>query len=173
MIASNSRNKENGLSRLFPIPIIMCSILIILLASSNVKSQGAVAYDGPGFAAQYPDESMLYLKGVEENLFIDRNWTTITGLPAGSSTFSKTNPASMPTVYLAQASPVQEPVLIQGNVTISLFASLETSSSVCSSTNLIPGTSLGADTQFLVSVRISGNAIFSDLETNSIAMTND
>ena len=173
MIASNSRNKENGLSRLFPIPIIMCSILIILLASSNVKSQGAVAYDGPGFDAQYPDESMLYLKGVEENLFIDRNWTTITGLPAGSSTFSKTNPASMPTVYLAQASPVQEPVLIQGNVTISLFASLETSSSVCSSTNLIPGTSLGADTQFLVSVRISGNAIFSDLETNSIAMTND
>jgi len=169
----HSKEKENKNSSNTVIPIMISSILIIILSASNVHSQGATAYEGPGFDAQYPEESMLYLQGVEENLFIDRNWTTITGLPAGSSTFSKTNPVSLPTVYIAQAPPVQEPVLIQGNITISLYASLETSSSVCSSTNLISGTPLGADTQFSVSFRVSGNEVFSDLETNSIAMTND
>ncbi|HJM18706.1 MAG TPA: hypothetical protein QF703_04150 [Candidatus Thalassarchaeaceae archaeon] len=173
MINLHSGEQENRSRRSIWAVLFITTIVTLLFGSSNVIGQGSTAYDGPGFDAFYPEESMLYLKGVEDNLFIDRNWTTITGLPAGSSTFSKTNPVSLNTVYLAQTSAVQEPTPILGNITIALFASLETSSSVCSSTNVISGTPLGADTQFFVSLRISGNEVISDLGTNSIVMTND
>ena len=173
MINLHSGEQENRSRGSIWAVLFITTIVTLLFGSSNVIGQGSTAYDGPGFDAFYPEESMLYLKGVEDNLFIDRNWTTITGLPAGSSTFSKTNPVSLNTVYLAQTSAVQEPTPILGNITIALFASLETSSSVCSSTNVISGTPLGADTQFFVSLRISGNEVISDLGTNSIVMTND
>ena len=79
--------------------------LIFLLHSttSPALSQNQTAYDGPGFEAYYPEESMLFLKGGEDSPFLDRNWTTVTGLPSGSASFSKTSSITLPTIVQAAA----------------------------------------------------------------------
>ena len=149
--------------------------LIFLLHSttSPALSQNQTAYDGPGFEAYYPEESMLFLKGGEDSPFLDRNWTTVTGLPSGSASFSKTSSITFPTIVQAVAPPIQEPFRFEGNITVRLYASLEATSNVCSATNIPVGGPLGSETQFSVTLTMGGIEAMSNVPTESIVMSKD
>lgn len=153
--------------------LISISLLLLVAASSTTIAQNQDSYEGPGFENSLPEQHMLFLKGVEENQYLDRNWTTVTGLPSGSATFSKTSSFTLPTIVDAYAPPVQEPFRFEGNISIILFASLETSSNVCSATNIPVGGPLGASTQFSITLSMGGMEVLSDVETESIVMTKD
>ena len=153
--------------------LISISLLLLGVASSTTIAQNQDSYEGPGFENFLPEQHMLFLKGVEENQYLDRNWTTVTGLPSGSATFSKTSSFTLPTIVDAFAPPVQEPFRFEGNISIILFASLEASSNVCSATNIPVGGPLGASTQFSITLSMGGMEVLSDVETESIVMTRD
>ncbi len=151
----------------------LASILVLFLASSPGIAQNQEAYEGPGFDFSYPDQHMLFLKGVEENQFLDRNWTTITGLPSGSVSFSKSSSLTLPTIIDASSSPTQEPFNFEGNITVRLFASLESASDLCSLSDLPVGGPLGSETQFSISLTMGGISAISDSYTESIVMSKD
>ena len=54
------------------------------LSSHLGSSQNQLAYEGPGVDQSYPEQH-AFLKGVEDGQYLDRNWTTVTGLPSGRS----------------------------------------------------------------------------------------
>ena len=155
--------------------LIAISILItsLLLSIPVGQAQNQTAFDGPGSDHYYPEKHMLFLKGEGDAQFLDRNWTTITGLPPGSVSFSKTSSFTIPTIVDAPASPVQEPFRFEGNITVRMFASLETTSSACSFSNTPVGGPLGAETQFSVTLSMAGLEVISGADTESIVMSKD
>ncbi len=156
------------------VPLLVSTILVVtLMASSSGMAQNQAAYDGPGIDFEYPQQHMLFLKGVEENHFLDRNWTTVTGLPSGSATFSKTSSFTLPTIVDAFSSPTQEPFNFEGNISIRLFASLESASDICSISDLPLGGPLGSETQFSVSLTMGGISAISGADTEPIVMSKD
>ncbi|HJM12951.1 MAG TPA: hypothetical protein QF641_00455 [Candidatus Thalassarchaeaceae archaeon] len=153
--------------------ILAFPVLLLLCSSTIASGQNQVAYDGPGFDFSYPEEHRLFLKGDEDYQFLDRNWTTVTGLPTGSASFSKTSSLSNPTIIDSSAPPLQEPFRFEGNITVQLYASLETTSEACSVTNLVGGTALGSETQFFVTLSMGGIEALSGVQTESIVMKKD
>ena len=160
-------------SRLSILALLSISLLFVISSAPLGTAQNQVAYDGPGSDFSYPDEHRLFLKGDEDSQVLDRNWTTVTGLPSGSVSFSKTSSLSSPTIIDAGAPPLQEPFRFEGNITIRLFASLETTSEACSATNVIGGTILGSETQFFVTLSMGGVEVLSGVQTESIVMKKD
>ncbi len=156
------------------VPLLASIVLVLtLVASSPGIAQNQTAYEGPGLDFEYPEHHMLFLKGVEENHFLDRNWTTVTGLPSGSATFSKTSSFTLPTIVDAFSSPTQEPFNFEGNISIRLFASLESASNICSMSDLPVGGPLGSETQFSVSLTMGGISALSNAYTDPIVMDKD
>ena len=156
------------------VPLFLSAIITILLvASSPGFAQNQTAYEGPGFDFSYPEQHMLFLKGVEENQFLDRNWTTVTGLPSGSASFSKSSSFTLPTIVDAFSSPTHEPFKFEGNISVRLFASLESTSDICSMSNLPVGGPLGSETQFSISLTMGGISALSSVETEPIVMSKD
>ncbi|MDP6220236.1 MAG: hypothetical protein QGG76_01435 [Candidatus Thalassarchaeaceae archaeon] len=164
------REPGDGITGIRTSRLLLAPILILLAGSSISMAQTSTAYDGPGFEAYYPDGHMLFLKGDDDFQYLDRNWTTVTGLPSGSITFSKTSSAGSPTIIEAQTPPIQESLRYEGNISVQIFASLEASSDVCSLTNLVGGTPIGSETQFTISLTMGGVEVMSTPETNAIVM---
>ena len=106
---------------------------IFLLYSSTLPafSQNQTAYDGPGFEAYYPEESMLFLKGGIIP-FLDRNSTTVTD-SRRVALLSWTS-LTLPTIVQA-VPPNSEPFRFEGTLQ-SDFASLEATSNACAATNI-------------------------------------
>ena len=155
-------------------PLFLSAVLtIILVASSPGIAQNQTAYEGPGLDFSYPNQHMLFLKGVEENQFLDRNWTTVTGLPSGSVSFSKSSSFTLPIIVDAFSSPTEEPFKFEGNISVRLFASLESASDICSMSDLPVGGPLGSETQFSISLTMGGISAISDAVTESIVMSKD
>jgi len=154
---------------------LLASIFLVLtlMASSSGIAQNQTAYEGPGLDFEYPEQHMLFLKGVEENHFLDRNWTTVTGLPSGSATFSKTSSFTLPTIVDAFSSSTQEPFNFEGNISVRLFASLESASGICSMSDLPVGGPLGSETQFSVSLTMGGISALSNAYSEPIVMNKD
>ena len=154
---------------------LLASIFLVLtlMASSSGIAQNQTAYEGPGLDFEYPEQHMLFLKGVEENHFLDRNWTTVTGLPSGSATFSKTSSFTLPTIVDAFSSPTQEPFNFEGNISVRLFASLESTSDICSMSDLPVGGPLSSETQFSVSLTMGGISALSNAYSEPIVMNKD
>jgi hypothetical protein len=153
--------------------LVSIFLVLTLMASSSGIAQNQTAYEGPGLDFEYPEQHMLFLKGVEENHFLDRNWTTVTGLPSGSATFSKTSSFTLPTIVDAFSSPTQEPFNFEGNISVRLFASLESTSDICSMSDLPVGGPLGSETQFSVSLTMGGISALSNAYSEPIVMNKD
>ena len=98
-----------------PLFLMAISALLILSSSSSV-AQNQLAYEGPGVDQSYPEQHMLFLKGVEDGQYLDRNWTTVTGLPSGSVSFSKSSSLTLPTIVDAFSAPTEEPFRFEGNI---------------------------------------------------------
>jgi len=146
---------------------------ILLLSSSPGAAQNQLAYEGPGVDQLYPEQHMLFLKGVEDDQYLDRNWTTVTGLPSGSVSFSKTSSLTLPTIVDAFSAPTEEPFRFEGNISVLLFASLESNSEICSISDLPVGGPLGSETQFSISLTMGGITALSSVDTESIVMNKD
>lgn len=156
------------------VPLLVSTVLLVtLMASSSGIAQNQTAYEGPGLDFEYPEQHMLFLKGVEEDHFLDRNWTTVTGLPSGSASFSKTSSFTLPTIVDAYSSPTKEPFNFEGNISIRLFASLESASDICSTSDIPLGGPLGSETQFYVSLTMGGISAISGANSESIVMSQD
>ena len=55
--------------------LALAMLLVMTSASSMANAQDYEGTEGPGIDWTLPDSHMLYLKGTEEQPFLDRNWT--------------------------------------------------------------------------------------------------
>jgi len=83
--------------------IALALLLMMTSAVSMANAQNPEGAEGPGINWALPDSHMLYLKGTEEQPFLDRNWTTNTGQPLGKAEFTKTSSALNPNLIDIQS----------------------------------------------------------------------
>jgi hypothetical protein len=143
-------------------------ILVGLSLASTVIAQRN-APDGPGVEWELPQSNMLFLKGDSSSPFLDRNWSVLTGEPLGEAQFQKT--LGYQNLINIQSAPLVEAARFEGNITVHLFAALETSNDGCRFTNPVPGSPLGATTTFSVSLTLGGVQVLTNAETESVVMT--
>lgn len=143
-------------------------ISLFLFSLISASSAQIIAPDGPGIEWEKPDSHRLFLKGDASSPFLDNNWSSLTGQPIGSVDFQKT--AGSTNLIDIQSAPLTEDLEFNGNITIHLFASLDVANDGCKFTNVLPGSPLGSETKFSVSLSLGNNQILSDAQTNSIVM---
>ena len=144
-------------------------VLSLMLASPLASSQSTTGPEGPGESWDLPTTHNLFLKGDLSEPFLDRNWSKLTGEPLGKAEFTKTGSALSPNLIDIQSAPLSESLRFEGNVTVRLFASLETTNDACRLSNVLPG-SAGSETSFTVWLSMGSNQIMAESSTNSLAM---
>ena len=149
--------------------LALAMLLVMTSASSMANAQDYGGAEGPGIDWTLPDSHMLYLKGTEEQPFLDRNWTTNTGQPLGKAEFTKTSSALNPNLIDIQSAPLTESFRFEGNITVRLFASLDSTNDGCRLTNVLPGAA-GAETSFEVTLSLGNTLVLDNAQTNSLAM---
>ena len=149
--------------------IALAMLLTVTSTSLMVNAQDVMEAEGPGIEWTLPDTHMLYLKGTEEQPFLDRNWTTNTGQPLGRAEFTKTSSALNPNLIDIQSAPLAESFRFEGNITVRLFASLDSTNDGCRLTNVLPG-SAGAETSFSVTLSLGSSVVIENAQTNSLPM---
>ena len=147
----------------------LVTLLLALSLSSVTLAQEPIGADGPGIEWELPESHMLYLKGTENEPFLDRNWSTNTGEPLGKAEFTRTSSALNPNLIDIQSAPMSNSFRFEGNLTVRLFASLDSTNDGCRLTNVLPG-SAGAETRFFVSLSLGDTLVLDGAMTNSIAM---
>jgi hypothetical protein len=143
-------------------------ISLFLFSLISASSAQIIAPNGPGIEWEKPDSHRLFLKGDASSPFLDNNWSSLTGQPIGSVDFQKT--VGSTNLIDIQSAPLTEDLEFNGNITIHLFASLDVANDGCKFTNVLPGSPLGSETKFSVSLSLGNNQILSDAQTNSIVM---
>ena len=149
--------------------IALAMLLTVTSTSLMVNAQDVMEAEGPGIEWTLPETHMLYLKGTEEQPFLDRNWTTNTGQPLGRAEFTKTSSALNPNLIDIQSAPLAESFRFEGNITVRLFASLDSTNDGCRLTNVLPG-SAGAETSFSVTLSLGSSVVIENAQTNSLPM---
>ena len=144
-------------------------ILSLMLVSPLATSQSTTGPEGAGETWELPTTHNLFLKGDLSEPYLDRNWSKLTGEPLGRAEFTKTSSALNPTLIDIQSAPLSESLRFQGNVTVRLFASLETTNDACRLSNVLPG-SAGSETSFTVWLSLGSNQVLAQASTNSLAM---
>ena len=149
--------------------IALALLLMMTSAASMANAQNIEEVEGPGINWTLPDSHMLYLKGTEEQPFLDRNWTTNTGQPLGKAEFTRTSSSLNPNLIDIQSAPLAESFRFEGNITVRLFASLDSTNDGCRLTNVLPGAA-GAETSFSVTLSLGSNVVLDNVQTNSLPM---
>ena len=149
--------------------IALAMLLTVTSTSLMLNAQDVMEAEGPGIEWTLPDTHMLYLKGTEEQPFLDRNWTTNTGQTLGRAEFTKTSSALNPNLIDIQSAPLAESFRFEGNITVRLFASLDSTNDGCRLTNVLPG-SAGAETSFSVTLSLGSSVVIENAQTNSLPM---
>ena len=149
--------------------IALALLLMMTSAVSMANAQNIEEVEGPGINWTLPDSHMLYLKGTEEQPFLDRNWTTNTGQPLGKAEFTRTSSTLNPNLINIQSAPLAESFRFEGNITVRLFASLDSTNDGCRLTNVLPGAA-GAETSFSVTLSLGSNVVLDNVQTNSLPM---
>ena len=151
---------------MIPLALFMLSLMI---CSPLASSQSTSGPEGPGESWTLPSEHNLFLKGELTDPFLDRNWSKLTGEPLGRAEFTKSSSAFSPTLIDIQSAPLSESLRFQGNVTVILYASLETTNDACRLSNVLPG-SAGSETSFIVWLSMGSDPVLSQVSSNSLAM---
>jgi len=159
------RRAVSSLPAIFLAPFLVC----VLLVSPSSLGQSSTAPEGPGEEWELPEQHMIFLKGDEQSPFLDRNWSVLTGEPLGRAEFTRTSSSLSPNLIDIQSAPLSEALRFQGNITVQLFASLESSNDGCRVSNVLPGTA-GAETSFTVSLSLGTSTVLTNAVTNSMAM---
>ena len=151
---------------MIPLALFMLSLMV---CSPLASSQSTSGPEGPGESWTLPSEHNLFLKGELTDPFLDRNWSKLTGEPLGRAEFTKSSSAFSPTLIDIQSAPLSESLRFQGNVTVKLYASLETTNDACRLSNVLPG-SAGSETSFIVWLSMGSDPVLSQVSSNSLAM---
>ena len=151
---------------MIPLALFMLSLMV---CSPLASSQSTSGPEGPGESWTLPSEHNLFLKGELTDPFLDRNWSKLTGEPLGRAEFTKSSSAFSPTLIDIQSAPLSESLRFQGNVTVKLYASLETTNDACRLSNVLPG-SAGSETSFIVWLSMGSGPVLSQVSSNSLAM---
>ena len=151
-----------------PVMLSLSIISLFFLSIISISSAQIIEPDGPGIEWEKPESHRLFLKGEANSPFLDNNWSSLTGQPIGSIDFQKT--AGPTNLINIQTAPITEDLIFSGNITVHLFASLDVANDGCRFTNVVPGSPLGSETKFSVSLSLGSNQILSDALTNSIVM---
>ena len=149
--------------------IALVALLLAISLSSVTYAQDSIESEGPGIEWQLPESHMLYLKGTANEPFLDRYWSTNTGEPLGKAEFTRTSSSLNPNLIDIQSAPLSGSFRFEGNLTVRLFASLDSTNDGCRLTNVLPGAA-GAETRFFVSLSLGNTLVLDNAETNSVAM---
>ena len=149
--------------------LVALFMLSLMICSPLASSQSTSGPEGPGESWTLPSEHNLFLKGELTDPFLDRNWSKLTGEPLGRAEFTKSSSAFSPTLIDIQSAPLSESLRFQGNVTVKLYASLETTNDACRLSNVLPG-SAGSETSFIVWLSMGSDPVLSQVSSNSLAM---
>ena len=149
--------------------IALVTLLLAISLSSVTYAQDSIESEGPGIEWQLPESHMLYLKGTANEPFLDRYWSTNTGEPLGKAEFTRTSSSLNPNLIDIQSAPLSGSFRFEGNLTVRLFASLDSTNDGCRLTNVLPGAA-GAETRFFVSLSLGNTLVLDNAETNSVAM---
>jgi hypothetical protein len=151
---------------------VIALLMLSLFSTTNVDGLETLP-SGPGLEWEMPNEHYLFINGSEQNPALGRNFPMVTGQPAGRADFSKIGSAVNPTIVEVSSEPVSETVTLNGNVTVRLYASLDSENTGCRITNGLPGTPLGGDTSFMVTLNVGSTTVMDSEPTNSLAMDKD
>ena len=145
----------------------MLFLIAVMLAISLIPSP-SMADDfptGPGLDWTLPESHGLYIAGADGSESLERNLPLETGQPDGDIEFGY-SPFGENLLALSSP-PATEASLLQGNLTVKLYAGLYAEGTQCKW--------LGEtwDTQFLATVYVGGTPVMEDAESNSIVMEKD
>ena len=138
-----------------PVMLSLSIISLFFLSIISISSAQIIEPDGPGIEWEKPESHRLFLKGEANSPFLDNNWSSLTGQPIGSIDFQKT--AGPTNLINIQTAPITEDLIFSGNITVHLFASLDVANDGCRFTNVVPGSPLGSETKFSVSLSLGSN----------------
>ena len=147
----------------------LVALLLALSISSLTHAQDPMEFEGPGIDWDLPDSHMLYLKGTVNDPFLDRNWSTNTGEPLGKAEFTRTSSSLNPNLIDIESAPLSNSFRFEGNLSVRLFASLDSTNDGCRLSNVLPGAA-GAETRFFVTLMLGNTIVLDNAVTNSIAM---
>ena len=147
----------------------LLALLLALSMSSMTYAQEPTDLDGPGINWNLPESHMLYLKGTVNDPFLDRNWSTNTGEPLGKAEFTRTSSSLNPNLIDIESAPLSNSFRFEGNLSVRLFASLDSTNDGCRLSNVLPGAA-GAETRFYVTLMLGSTMVLDNAVTNSIAM---
>jgi len=142
-------------------------LITVILAVSLLPSQ-SMADDfptGPGLDWTLPESHGLYITGADGSESLERTHPGETGQPDGDIEFGWA-PFSQNLLSLSSP-PATEASLLQGNVTVKLYAGLYAQGTQCK---------FGGDawdTQFLATLYVGDTPVMEDAESNSVVLEND
>jgi len=139
-------------------------ISLIFISLISISSAQIIAPQGPGIEWEKPESHRLFLKGEATSPYLDNNWSSLTGQPIGSIDFQKT--VGSTNLIDIQSAPIMEDLEFNGNITVHIFASLDVANDGCKFTNVLPGSPLGSETRFSVSLTLGNNQILLDALTS-------
>ena len=151
--------------------LLVVSLLAFSALPAPASSQTAMFPTGPGVDWFLPEEHSMFLNGTENNAGLDRIQPPNTGQPGGDRSFLGSS-VQQPVVS-ASSDVATQPTNIKGNLTVQLFAGLETvDTSACF--EIIPGLPIvESDTTFYATVRIGQTVVMDNQASQSMALTGD
>ncbi len=141
----------------------MLILIAIMLAISAIPSSSTADEfpTGPGLDWELPTSHGLFISGSTGSEALSRTLPSETGQPDGNREF--TGSPFMQNLLSLTSIPATEASLLQGNLTVQLFAGLYAEGTQCKGEQWLPGTPLGGDTTFFVTVSI-GDSLVMDNE---------
>ncbi len=151
--------------------LFVVSLLALSALPAPASSQTAMFPTGPGVDWFLPLEHGMFLNGTENNAGLDRIHPPNTGQPGGDRSFFGSS-VQQPVVS-ATSDVATQPTNLKGNLTVQLFAGLETvDTSSCF--EILPGFPIvEMDTTFYATVSIGTRVVMDNQMSQSMALTGD
>ena len=143
-------------------------VLIAIMLAVSILPSSSVGDDfptGPGLDWTLPQSHGLYISGSGGSESLERTLPSETGQPDGDREFGY-SPFGQNLLTLSSP-PATEAALLQGNLTVKLYAGLYAQGTQCK---------FGGDawdTQFLATVYVGDTPVMEDAESNSVVLEND
>ena len=150
--------------------LLVVSLLALSTLPAPASSQTTLFPTEPGIDWFLPVEHRIFLNGTQNDAGLDRIHPPNTGQPGGDRAFFGTS-LQQPVVS-ATSNVAIEPANLKGNLTVQLFAGLETTDTTsCFGINGLP--ILDMDTTFYATVRIGDRVVMDNEMSDSQTLTGD
>lgn len=151
---------------------LLVLITVMLAVSMLPNSSSAEAFPtGPGLDWELPTSHGLYINGSGGSENLARTLPSETGQPDGDREFGGS--PLMQNLLSLSSPPATEAALLQGNLTVQLYAGLYAEGTQCKGEHWLPGTPLGGDTTFFVTVMVGDSLVLDNEATESQVLEYD